>query len=105
MKLLTTGLVGLAPRRKYAGYTQQTFAQALGIERSALANYEVGISWPSASLLPKMADLLCCTIDELYERPEAEAEEPAASIDQDGGVRPCRRTAGTSTKTPGGLPG
>ena len=66
-KFITVGLVGLAPRRKRAGYTQETFAQALGIERGRLANYEVGTSWPSASMLPAMADLLCCSIDDLYQ--------------------------------------
>lgn len=70
MKIMTHGLAGLAPRRRRAGYTQETFAAALGIERSALANYEVGISWPSAAMLPAMADLLGCCIDELYARPE-----------------------------------
>lgn len=66
---VNTGLVGLAPRRKRAGYTQATFADALGIERGRLANYEVGISWPSAQMLPAMAALLHCGIGELYERP------------------------------------
>lgn len=77
-RIALTGLRGLAPRRKRAGYTQETFAQALGIERSRLANYEAGISWPPASMLPDMAALLNCTIDELYEAPAdivAEGEE------------------------------
>lgn len=69
-KIITQGLVGLAPRRKAAGYTQAALAGALGIERGRLANYEVGTSWPSASMLPAMAELLNCSIDELYERPE-----------------------------------
>lgn len=69
-KFITVGLVGLGPRRKRAGYTQQSFADALGIERGRLANYECGTSWPSASMLPAMADLLCCSIDDLYKRPE-----------------------------------
>ena len=30
-KMMTTGLIGLAPRRKRAGFTQQAFADALGI--------------------------------------------------------------------------
>ena len=74
-KMMTTGLIGLAPRRKRAGYTQQTFADALGVTRSLLAAWEVGRVWPSAGWLPKMADLLCCDIDALYERPEDEAEK------------------------------
>lgn len=69
-KMMTTGLVGLAPRRKRAGYSQQAFADALGITRSLLAAWEVrdGL-WPSARWLPAMADLLGCSIDDLYEVP------------------------------------
>ena len=74
-KIMEKGLVGLAPRRKRAGYTQETFAAELGVTRSLLAAWEVGRVWPSAGWLPKMADLLCCDIDALYERPEEEAAE------------------------------
>lgn len=65
-----TGLLGLAERRKAAGYTQQSLAQLLGVERAALGMWEIGRSWPSAALLPLMADLLLCSIDELYEPPK-----------------------------------
>ena len=92
-KMMTTGLIGLAPRRKRAGYTQQTFADALGVTRSLLAAWEVGRVWPSAGWLPKMADLLCCDIDALYERPvEDEAEKdlstPLRSAQDDMGIIP-----------------
>ena len=91
--MMTTGLIGLAPRRKRAGYTQQTFADALGVTRSLLAAWEVGRVWPSAGWLPKMADLLCCDIDALYERPvEDEAEKdlstPLRSAQDDMGIIP-----------------
>ena len=80
MKILEKGLVGLAPRRIAAGYTQQAFADELGIEsRSLIAMYETGKAWPRASILPAMADLLGCTIDELYERPEDEGEARATA--------------------------
>ena len=68
-KMMKTGLVGLAPRRKRAGYTQASFAEALGIERPRLAMWEIGQAWPSAAWLPAMADLLGCSIDDLYEVP------------------------------------
>jgi len=74
-KMIEKGLVGLAPRRKRAGYTQQAFADELGIERARLAMWEIGKAWPSAAWLPKMADLLCCDIDALYERPEEDEAE------------------------------
>lgn len=69
-KMYVNGLLGLPARRKAAGYTQERLAAALGVARSALAMWEVGASWPSASLLPKMSDLLLCSIDELYQAPE-----------------------------------
>ena len=93
-KMMTTGLIGLAPRRKRAGYTQQAFADALDIERTRLAMWEIGKAWPSAAWLPKMADLLCCDIDALYERPEDEAEEdlstPLRVAQDDKGIIPGR---------------
>ena len=68
-------LEGLAPRRKAAGMTQAQLAAALDVERSALANWEAGYAWPSARILPAMADLLLCSIDDLYVAPEADGEE------------------------------
>ena len=62
----TQGLVGLAPRRKAVGYTQETFAEALGVSRSLLAAWEAGRVWPSARWLPVMAMALGCTIGALY---------------------------------------
>ena len=63
-------LEGLAPRRKAAGYTQETFADALGVQRSALAAWESLISSPRAGILPTIAELLHCTVDDLYRAPE-----------------------------------
>lgn len=70
-KILEKGLVGLAPRRKAAGFTQYSFADALGCDRGLVAMYETGRAWPSASRLPAMAALLGCSIDDLYEAPRA----------------------------------
>ena len=74
-EMMKIGLVGLAPRRKRVGYTQAAFAEALGVDRTRLANWETGLAWPSAAWLPKMADLLCCTIDELYREPDSIVEQ------------------------------
>lgn len=64
MKVICAGLVR---RRKAAGYTQETLAEALEVTRSALAAWETGRAWPPAALLPSIADLLLCSIDDLYE--------------------------------------
>jgi len=66
-------LEGLAPRRRAVGLSQQAVANALGVERATVGMWETGASWPSARVLPALADLLCCSIDELYTAPE-EAE-------------------------------
>ena len=66
MNKTTQGLVGLAPRRKAAGYTQETFAEALGVTRSLLAAWEAGRVWPSARWLPVMATLVHCPVEALF---------------------------------------
>lgn len=63
-------LEGLAARRKAAGYTQETFAEALGVTRGALAAWESLRSFPCAGILPLIADMLLCTVDDLYKVPE-----------------------------------
>ena len=42
--------------------------------------WELGLAWPSAALLPAIADLRLCSIDELYVAPETgcNASETAA---------------------------
>ena len=74
-----TKLEGLQPRRKRAGMTQADVAEALGIERATVGMWETGISWPSARVLPDLADLLCCSIDELYSAPESDTSSGAAA--------------------------
>ena len=68
----TRGMLGLAYRRKAAGMTQEELAAALGVTRAALAMWETFRAWPSAGLLPKLADLLLCSIDDLYRAPTEE---------------------------------
>ena len=79
-EMMKIGLVGLAPRRKRVGYTQAALAEALGIDRARLAMWEIGYAWPSAAFLPKMADLLCCTIDELYHEPDPIVAEGSEAV-------------------------
>lgn len=68
-------MAGLAPRRTASGMTQKELAEALGVERGTVSMWEIGKSWPPARLLPALADLLLCSIDELYTEPEEEETE------------------------------
>ena len=54
--------------RTNAGYTQTEAARRLGVDQSAVSYWESGKNTPRASMLVKMADLYCCSIDELMGR-------------------------------------
>ena len=82
MKIIERGgLPGLAYRRKRAGLSCQQLADMIGLKSRQLINmYETGAAWPSARILPALADALVCSIDELYEAPPAEAEDSEDSL-------------------------
>lgn len=63
--------------REQKGMSQAQLANTLGLDRSTIAKWETGTSMPRANLLPKLAELLGCTVDELL-RPQAEAKETPA---------------------------
>lgn len=76
-------MAGLAPRRKLVGLTQAQLAEALGVERATVTMWEIGSTWPSARVLPKIADLLLCSIDELYYAPEDGGETPSVTASRE----------------------
>ena len=51
--------------RERGGLTQQDLATVLGIDQSTVSLWEVGKTQPRAKLLPKIAEILNCSIDEL----------------------------------------
>ncbi len=51
--------------RIHRGFTQESLANELGIDRSTVTKWETGESMPRAELLPKIAKVLNCTVDEL----------------------------------------
>ena len=51
--------------RTAAGLTQQQVADALGLDRSAIAHYETGDSMPNARNLQKICELMNITLNEL----------------------------------------
>ena len=56
--------------RRIADITQKEAAAALGVHPSAVAQWEIGKTSPRAALLPKIADLYGCTVDDLLKPDE-----------------------------------
>ncbi len=55
--------------RKAAGLTQEELAEEMGVVHSAIANWEAERTFPRAPLLPQLAEVLGCSISELFEDP------------------------------------
>lgn len=51
--------------RERSGLAQRDLATALGIDQSTVSLWETGKTRPRAKLLPELAHLLNCTVDEL----------------------------------------
>lgn len=56
--------------RKAAGLTKTQLAQAMDVDLAAVHRWETGEAMPRADKLPRLADLLGCSIDALYGRPD-----------------------------------
>lgn len=65
-------------KRKQADLTQEQLAKALAIDRSTVAKWESGESMPRAQILPKLAEILECTIDEIFKVKEQEEVRDAS---------------------------
>ena len=52
-------------RLRGAILTQREVAQAMGVKAAAVSKWETGRGRPRASLLPKIAKLYGCTVDDL----------------------------------------
>ncbi len=57
----------IAERRRMAGRTQKEIAERLCVDNSTVGKWESGKAMPRADKLPFLAQLLGCTIDELFE--------------------------------------
>lgn len=49
--------------RRSQDITQEQLASGVGVSQQAVAAWERGLSSPRAELLPKLADILGCTVD------------------------------------------
>lgn len=54
--------------RKSNGLTQWDLAQMLGVSQTTVAMWETGANNPTAEKLPVLAEILGCTIDDLFGR-------------------------------------
>ena len=70
---------GLKKLRLNRKMTQVELAQRMGVTQSMVAKWETGDSYPRGETLTRLANLLHCTIDELFGRGEpGEAEQDRA---------------------------
>ena len=58
--------------RRRAGYTVAQLAERLSVTRATIYFWEQGRYLPNAGLLPELAEILGCTIDELFTDPNEE---------------------------------
>lgn len=66
----------IAEARKAHGYTQEEFSQMLDVSAQAVSKWENDISCPDIQLLPKIAEILGMTTDQLLtgKKPESNAD-------------------------------
>lgn len=64
----------LAELRKAAGYTQENIADEIGVSRRVIAYYEAESNYPPTTLLPRLAQALNMTVDDLLGREKVKKE-------------------------------
>ena len=52
--------------RGKVGFTQKVLSQKIDVDRSTVAKWETGKSFPRIATLPKIAKALNCHVDDLY---------------------------------------
>ncbi len=52
-------------KRKECGITQDALARAVGVTQGAVVQWENGSSFPKLALIPKIAQTLGCSINDL----------------------------------------
>ena len=58
--------------RRRAGLTAADFAERMHYSRATIYYWEQGRCWPSSQELPRIAEILGCSIDELFADPNEE---------------------------------
>ena len=70
---MTIGSV-IAERRKRSGFTQEQFADKLGVARQTVSSWENDIFIPDTSKIMQIALIFSCTTDELLNHQESSGE-------------------------------
>lgn len=63
---------GLKAMRRRAGYTVAQLAERLSVTKATIYFWEQGRYLPNAGLLPELAEILGCSIDDLFTDPNEE---------------------------------
>lgn len=50
------------------GLTQEELAKEMNVTRSTVSMWETGAAFPPGNKLPKLAEVLGCSIDDLYKK-------------------------------------
>ena len=58
--------MSFASVRKQAGLTQKELAEKMGVDQSAVSFWETGKRFPRGAKLLRLAEVLNCSIDELF---------------------------------------
>lgn len=74
-------VLAISAARKRLGITQKELAIRLNVSQGAISQWEIGTTNPSIELLPRLAEILGCTVDELLVK-----EKAPSDTEQEGGV-------------------
>lgn len=66
-------MIRVAELRKARGMSQTALARALDISTQAVGAWESGRNVPRTEMLPRLAEVFGCTIDELYTKEVTES--------------------------------
>lgn len=66
--------MNIAKLRSGSGFTQESLAELLNVDRSTVAKWETGVSLPRAKVLVRLAEILGCKVDDLLRKEESSGE-------------------------------
>lgn len=61
-------MIAIKEKRKKINMSQKELADKVGVDRTSIAKWESGAAIPAALKLPKIAEVLGCSIDELFDK-------------------------------------